>query len=200
MKNLFLFLFAVGLTFLISCGEGNVIVAIDPAIQRAADIEVIEEFLTSQGFDPATVDTTETGVRYVILDEGQTGDESLSIDESDIVDFNYIGRLTNEKLFDTTIESIAQEDTAIFAESRAFIPVLINYSSTAWTLTDRFIAGFANGIAATFDKVHVGGRILIVFPSDQGYRGLAQFSLGVETIPANSVISFELRPVRVTKQ
>ena len=200
MKNLFLLLFAVGLTFLISCGEGNVIVAIDPTIQRAEDIAVIDEYLTSRGFDPAAVDTTETGVRYVILDEGQTADEALSIDESDIVDFDYIGRLTTDKLFDTTIESISKEDTAIFAESRAFIPVLINYSSTAWTLSDRFIAGFADGIAATFNKVHVGARILIVIPSDQGYRGLAQFSLGIETIPANSVITFELRPVRVTKQ
>jgi len=201
MKNLFLSFFAIGLVFLISCGEGEVIVTVDPAIQRAADIAIIEEYLTSKGYDPSTVDTTESGVRYVILDEGQTGFDSLSIDESDIVDFDYIGRLTNDKLFDTTIESITQEDTAIFEDGRVYIPVLINYSSTGWTISGRFITGFTDGVSSTFNKVHVGGRILIIFPSDLGYRGVPQFSNGgIETIPANSVITFELRPVRVTKQ
>ncbi|MEP1097720.1 MAG: FKBP-type peptidyl-prolyl cis-trans isomerase [Cyclobacteriaceae bacterium] len=200
MKNLFLLSFAIVLTFLISCGEGSVVIAVDPAIQRAADVAIIEEYLTSKGYDPSTVDTTESGVRYVILDEGQTAFDSLSIDESDIVDFDYIGRLTDDKLFDTTIESVTQEDTAIFTDNRVFIPILINYSSTGWTISGRFITGFTDGVSTTFNKVHVGGRILIILPSDIAYGGSAQFSNGIETIPANSVITFELQLVRVTKQ
>ncbi|MEP5613636.1 MAG: FKBP-type peptidyl-prolyl cis-trans isomerase [Cyclobacteriaceae bacterium] len=200
MKNLLLLILGISLVFLISCGEGKIIVSVDPAIQRAADVAIINEYLTSKGYDPSTVDTTESGVRYVILDEGQTAFDSLSIDESDIVDFNYIGRLTDDKLFDTTIESITQEDTTIFTEGRVYIPILINYSSTGWTISGRFITGFTDGVSTTFNKVHVGGRILIVFPSDLGYGSIAQFSNGIETIPASSVITFELQPVRVTKQ
>lgn len=203
MKAFLLITFVVGFTFLISCDEGTVAIQEDPSIQRAADILIINEYLTSKGFDPATVDTTSGGVRYVILDEGQTADEAQSIDESDIVDFDYIGRLTNDKLFDTTIASVSEEDTAIFADNRVFIPVLINYSSTGWTLGNRFIQGFAQGVSATFNKVHVGGRILIVIPSDLAYGGSPIFGgddNDIETIPENSVITFELLPVRVTKQ
>ncbi len=200
MKTLALISFAIGLTFLISCGEGTVVVIEDPSVQRAIDIGIIDEYLTAKGYDPATVDTTESGVRYIIINEGQTADENLSIDESDIVDFDYIGRLTTDKLFDTSIESISEEDTAIFSSAKVFQPIRINYSTTGWTLGGSFIAGFSQGITATFDKVHVGGKVLIVFPSDLGYGAIPQFGNEVETIPANSVVTFELFPVRVIKQ
>jgi hypothetical protein len=194
------FLFLATAILMFSCNEGTIVEQVDPSIQRAIDIEIINDYLTEKGYDPATVDTTESGVRYIIIDEGQTSFDSLSIDESDIVDFDYIGRLTNGALFDTSIEAVAQEDTAIFSEFRNYVPLLMNYSSTGWTIRDRFVSGFAEGISITFNKVHVGAHILIAFPSDLGYGATAQFGNGVETIPANSVLTFELFPVRVTKQ
>ncbi len=200
MKALALISFAIGLVFLISCGDGNVVVATDSSEQRAIDIGIINEYLTAKGYDPTTVDTTESGVRYIIIDEGEIGDESLSIEESDIVEFDYIGRLTTDKLFDTSIEAISEEDTTIFTTGRTFEPIRINYSSTGWTLGGAFIVGFSQGITATFGKVHIGSRVLIIIPSDLGYNAVPQFANDIETIPAFSVITFELFPVRVIKQ
>ncbi len=199
MRTLVLIFCAVGLTVVISCGEGNIVVREDPSVQRAIDIGVIEDYLTSKGYNPATVDTTESGVRWVVIDEGQTGDANQAIDESDIVDFDFIGRLTDDKLFDTTIESVALQDTAVHDSSTVYIPVLINYSSTGWTLGSRFISGFRDGISATFNKVHVGGHILIVIPSDLAYGPVPPPHVS-EAIPENAVLAFELFPVRVTKQ
>lgn len=200
MKRILFFSFIIGLSLFISCGEGEIVELVDPTIQRAIDIEIIEDFLIENGYDPATVDTTENGVRWVIIDEGQTEHDSLSIDESDIVDFDYIGRLADGTLFDTSILSIAEQDTVIFSENRQYVPILMNYSSTGWPIQERFVIGFVEGISATFNKIHVGGHVLIIFPSGIGYGSNPQFGNGVETIPANSVLVFELFPVRVSKQ
>ncbi len=200
MRTLVLFSIFIGLAIVIACGDGNIVVPQDTSEQRAIDIGIINEYLTAKGYDPATVDTTQNGVRYVIIDEGQTDDESLSIKESDIVDFDYVGRLTTDKLFDTSIEAIAEEDTAIFSSSKIFEPITINYTSSGWTTNGTFIPGFSQGLAATFGQVHIGARILLVIPSDQAYNAIPQFGNDVETIPAFSVITFELFPVRVIKQ
>ncbi|MEQ9403165.1 MAG: FKBP-type peptidyl-prolyl cis-trans isomerase [Cyclobacteriaceae bacterium] len=202
MKNLLLLFFAIGITLLISCGEGNVVVIQDPQIQRNADIEIIEDFLADKGYTNDQIDTTASGVRYVILDEGQTQYDSLKIEESDIIKYDYIGRLTNDKLFDTTIESIAVEDTVVYSETRNYSPLVMTYSSTGWWIDGRgFVNGFSDGITGSFGKLHIGGRVLIVIPSDLAYgpRALANND-GVETVPANSVITFELLPIAIKKQ
>lgn len=193
--NKLLFSLIIGFALLASCNEGTIVEPEDPAIQLAIDLEEIDQFLIDNGYDPATVDTTESGVRYIIIDEGNTMYDSLSIDESDIVDFDFIGRLTDGTLFDTTIESVAMEDEDIFNEDRVYVPTLMNYSETGWTIRNRFIDGFVDGIAVTFNKVHVGAHILIVFPSGLGYGAAVR-----GPIPANSVLTFELFPVRVDKQ
>ncbi len=198
MKTGFLFLCAIWLTFLFSCGEGNVVTAIDPSVQRAEDVAIIEAYLSEKGYSESQIDTTESGVRYVILDVGNT--DTTQIDESDIVDFNYIGRLTDDALFDTSIEAVALEDDDIYSENREYEPLRINYTSSGWTIETRFVNGFTDGISATFNGLHIGGHTLIVIPSDLGYGAFPQFSGDTETIPPNSVLTFELFPVGIVKQ
>lgn len=198
MKNLFLFLSAAGIWLLVACGEGNVVTIADPIAQRALDIEIIEDYLLENGYEVDEVDTTESGVRYIILDEG---DGVEAIDESDFVDFEYTGRLTTGELFDSSLEDVAMTDTIVFNEFRNYTPLTISYSSTGWPIQGRFINGFSDGISATFSGLHVGAHVLIVLPSDIGYGAVPQTGTGgVETIPANSVLTFELFPVAIEKQ
>lgn len=198
MKNLFLLLSASGIMLLVACGEGNVFTPADPVAQRAIDIETIEDFLLESGYVVDEVDTTDTGVRYIILDEG---DGTEVIDESDFVDFNYIGRLTDGTLFDTSYETLAMTDTVVFNELRDYEPFTVNYSASGWPIEGRFVNGFSDGITATFGDLHVGAHALIIFPSELGYRAIPQTGTGgAETIPANSVLVFELFPVAIEKQ
>ncbi len=180
---------------MLACGDGNIQEITDPSIQRNADIEIIEEFLAEEGYTDDQIDTTDLGVRYVILDAGTTEFDSLIIDESDIVDFDYIGRLTTDTLFDTSIRSVA-EGTSTFNESRVYAPLTINYTTTGWAIQGRFVTGFSDGITNTFNKVSVGGHVLIAIPSNLAYGALPPSSL----IPVNAVLIFELFPVSVRKQ
>ena len=193
-----------------ACGDGNVFIATDPDIQLAEDSIIIKNYLEDRGF--SNFETSEEGLRYVILEEG-TGE---SIDESDIVTFDYIGMLTNDTIFDTSVkavgdsirahflvDSVGMSDKTIheiflisFTEGRVYDPFIVTYASSGWTVDGQFVPGFSEGIAVTFNQMNVGGRALIAMPSALGYATRPQGLL----IPANSVLVFELRPTAVTKQ
>ena len=201
-RSLILILSLGGALFLLACGDGNVIIDPDPSIQRAEDIEVIEDYLIINGIVPDNVDTTESGVRYIIINEG-TGTD---IDESDVVTFNYTGKLTNDSIFDTSIqavgdsirnvENIPDRFVSAFDEDRVYNPFEITYTSSGWPITGQFIPGFIDGISSTFNKLNVGGSSLILIPSELAYSTSGFGSL----IPPNSVLIFELYPISVIKQ
>ena len=90
----------IGVFWLMACGDGNVFIATDPDIQLAEDSIIIKNYLEDRGF--SNFETSEEGLRYVILEEG-TG---TPIDESDIVTFDYIGMLTNDTIFDTSVKTV----------------------------------------------------------------------------------------------
>lgn len=185
---------------LLSCGDGNVIIEVDPAIQLAEDSTIIAEYMEDKGYDDFK--TTVSGVRYIILEEGS----GLPIDESDIVTFDFIGKLTNDSIFDTSIkaigdsirnvENIPDKFSSSFAESRVYSSYEITYSASGWTINGQFVRGFSDGVSATFKEMNVGGHALIIMPSVLGYgtgsRGLL--------IPENAVLIFEFFPSEVTKQ
>ena len=194
-------LFAIVIAFVVlACGDGNVLIQVDPAIQLEEDSILIAEYMEDKGYNDFS--TTVSGVRYIILEEG-TGD---AIDESDIVTFDFIGKLTNDSIFDTSIQAIGDsirnvEDipdrfATTFAESKIYLPFEITYAASGWTINGQFVRGFSDGISATFKEMKVGGHALVVMPSALGYgtggRGLL--------IPPNSVLVFEFFPTAVTKQ
>ncbi len=201
IPSVFLF---VGFVLLVACEAGEVLIVEDPSVQRAKDIVIIEDYLRDRGYTEAQIDTTTSGVRYVIIDEGMTGVDSLSIDESDIVDFNYTGRLTTDSLFDTSIKSVA-EGTRVFHEARNFSPLTTVYTASGWFIDQQkfggstLLTGFRDGLTDSFGEMSVGGKVLIAIPSALAY-GLAPPLTLSGSIPQNAVLIFELLPAVVIKQ
>ncbi len=175
-----------GLGLLISCGDGKVVILTDLNEQRTADTETINKYLIDNGFIPSEIDTTELGVRYIIFEEG-TGQQ---LDESDIVTFDYTGSLVNGNIFDTSVESVANSLDNFTASPR----IRITYAKTGWSFSV-FVTGFTDGIAKTFNKMREGGHIRFIMRSELGYASVARGS-----IPANSVLIFDVFPVHVRKQ
>lgn len=210
-------LFVVLMTMLIlsmSCGDGNVTIIVDPAIQKGIDIEIINDYLTENGYSENEIDTTESGVRYVILDEG-TG---ASIGESDQVEYNYVGQFLSDTIFDTSLQSIADSirlvlvedsvglaDKSVhelylnqFSENRTYQPFFITYTTSGWNFPsgDGVADGFFDGIAATFNQINVGGEVLFAIPSGEAYGTRGSGGL----IGPDEVLIFTLSPTSVTEQ
>lgn len=196
-KGLFAVITAV---ILAGCGDGNVVIQVDPDIQLAEDSTIIADYMLEKGYEDYK--TTTSGVRYLVLDEG-TGTD---IDESDIVTFDYIGMLANDSIFDTSIKAIGDSIRNVedipdkfansFPESRIYNPFTITYSSSGWTINGQFVQGFSDGVSASFKEINVGGRVVIAMPSVLGY-GVRGSGL---LIPPNTVLLFELYPTDITKQ
>ena len=201
---------AIVVAFLVlSCGEGNIRVDVDPQIQYEKDSLKILEYLGEKGYSENEIGSTTTGVRYVILDSGS----AEKIDESDLVDFDYTGITLGDTIFDTSIEEVGDSLKAYYEENPYIIdgdtisvftrttydPLFITYSASGWTIPTGqggFIPGFAQGISATFKHMSEGGKALILIPSRIAYgtQGSGVF------IGPNTVITFIMEPVKVTKQ
>lgn len=203
-------LFAIAIAFLVfSCGDGNIRVDVDPQIQFEKDSIKIMEFLQEKGYGDDEIGNTPNGIRYVILDSGSLE----TIDESDQVDFDYIGITLGDTIFDTSIKAIGDSlknhyeenpyvlngDTISVFTKISYNPLFITYSASGWTIPTGqggFIPGFAEGITATFKYLSIGGRTLILIPSGRAYGTIGSGAF----IEPNSVITFVLEPVKVVKQ
>ncbi|WP_421763507.1 FKBP-type peptidyl-prolyl cis-trans isomerase [Ekhidna sp.] len=198
---------------LLACGDGDVLIQEDPRIQFIKDSTLIIDYLNENGYDESQIGNTPSGIRYVILDSG----DMVSIDESDIVTYDYVGKFLSDSVFDTSIEvigdsvrmalledSVGLSDKSVheayliqFPEEREYKPLVITYTSNGWTSPsgDGVVDGFFEGMEATLKYLKTGGEVLIVVPSAEAYgingRGL---------IPPNTVLAFNILPVSVTKQ
>ena len=98
---------ALGLVgMVISCGT-ELVDAFDAAKQQEIDIDLIEEYLSDNGY--TDYDTLDIDVRVVILEKG-TGE---TMDYNDNIQFDFIAKFTNDTIFDTSIAQVAyDQDTA----------------------------------------------------------------------------------------
>lgn len=219
MRNLLGIFCGCVLITIVACSKDNITPVVDASIQRAIDIALIDAYLESKGY--TDIDTTDSGVRFVIIDEG-AGER---IEESDVVTFDYTGHLLSDTIFDTSIKSVVDSirtvviaDSvgsadkfmheillSIFSEDRSHTPLTVTYSASGWPFDGRFIAGFSDGIAASFNSknsekgkksVGIGGKVLLAIPSDLGYGALGSGVL----IEPHAVVLFEMFPIKVTKQ
>ena len=211
MKNLFFSSLLSSIILGSSCVGGEIAEQIDPSIQITEDSVTIINYIEDLGF--SNIDSAlASGVHYVILDSG----DMEPIDESDIVTFDYIGKLLNDTIFDTSIEEVADSirtsveanitegDTLdvefallnTFNEDRNYEPFEDVYSATGWTIRGDYINGFSDGLSASFRHLRVGGSVLIVIPSAEAYGSSGSGFL----IEPNTVIAFELFPIAVIKQ
>lgn len=112
--------------------------------------------------------TDPSRVRYIISAEG-TG--KADVKETSKVKVKYTGRLLNGTVFDSSADGIE---------------FVLNGVIQGWT---KVIPG----------KIGVGGKIRLLIPSDLAYGPAAQFDgNGNVSIPANSVLDFDIEIVSVT--
>ena len=222
MKKLLLGIGGLSLLATLSCGDGNIFEPEDPAVQAAIDSALIVNYLADLGYEGDQVGITASGVRFVVLDSGEVvGDPiSTTIEDGDIVTFNYTGKTLLDTIFDTSIRKVADSirmavestldgDTSniqsallsSFSEDSDYNPFQFTYSRGSWTTGQNIIgfsliSGFREGFGSSLYKVRVGGKTLIVIPSGQAYGASGAGVL----IGSNEVIAFELYPIELTKQ
>lgn len=195
MKKIILGIIVIGFClFNISCGEENIVETIDPDVQTQKDIQTISDYIDLKGF--VNIDTTASGAFYTILEEGN----GATIELNDIVSFNFILRSAEDDLiYQTSILQLA-EDEDIFGSGRIYEPEICTYTNGPWfvsSLTRVFSSPFAEpgykeGVIASFGKMKIGGRAMIMVPSQLSF-GSAR--IGAWGYPANTPTAIEVRPV-----
>lgn len=194
-----LFLLIVGISglFISGCEDPNIVVTEDPIVQYLEDIDLINDYLAEKGY--TYDDTTNAGVRVVVLDEG-TG---TPVEENAILRFDYTTRLlyidSLGNLSDTTHLASTMQDVADEHGLNPDDPINYTYSSNGWTLLSivtgvEYIAGFREGVTSIMGLINEDGYGEIVIPSASAY-GIA----GNSSVNPNTVLIFEiyLRDVRL---
>lgn len=175
---------------LMGCG-GDVIDTVDPNVQRNIDIGAINDYIAEKGYNFEPGDTTPTGVRFVVVNEG-AGDE---INYGDIVDVYYAQRLTDGTLITTNIDTV-DINNGTYDSLYSYPPIRFTHSETGWAIRNKlkgtstiFTNGFFDGITAVLDNMNIGGNGEILVPSYLAY--------GTSTLSdyRNMVIVYQIHPV-----
>ncbi len=189
---------AVSLLMIIAGCKENFSEDPDPDIQRIEDIQIIEEYILENNL--GQYDTTESGARYIILDSGFRD----SIHYNNIVAVDFVGYSVDSSVFSTSIREIADSVFTEVIESQ-LQPQVFTYAETGWSvelipLTSQFITdngqfagtGLAEAITEAFIHMRVGGKLLVLLPSDQAFEWRSSVFFG-----PYSVIIYEIYPVWV---
>jgi len=120
-----------------------------------------------------------TGLYYIEIIEGNGAKAEMA----KRVSINYIGKLTNGKIFDTNIEKIAKE-AGIFKKDYQYLPLIFSLGS------GEVIPGWDEGIC----RMKVGGMSKLIIPSKLGYGERGSDS---ETIPPFSILIYEIDLINI---
>ena len=174
---------------LMGCGKDDLIELLDSDERYTQDVIIINEYIAAKGWDK--VDSTASGVRYVVLDTG----DGASIEYRNIVTLDFTGRTTDDVIFRTTLQEVVDADTTD-ATTFATDPLIFSHSQGGWLLDENYDIedGFSEGISVLLDTLNVNGTGILLIPSYLGFGSLA-FS----AIPANSVLVYEVLPIKVRK-
>ena len=176
------------------CGEVNLIETNTQEEQLTIDLELIEEYRQKEELT-FVKDSVIYPTQYVIIDEGD-GEE---IELNDIVFVHYVLKLTDGTVFDTSIDTVA-ENNDIYVEQLTYEPRLFTHTETGWAVTylinnvnqtTNHEIGWRKGISAALKKMKVGGHAIIAVPSIYAYASTSPYG-----IPANSPVIFEAYVVR----
>jgi FKBP-type peptidyl-prolyl cis-trans isomerase len=175
MQKYLIILFSVlmaGLTFgCISEQE-----TVESIIQR--DLQTIANYVANNPMDNVKEVTEEnSGIRVIWQEIGEGPEVVLG----DTVRVDYIGKLTNNSVFDTSIRSVAEANN-IFNPQRDYRPL-----STVVGI-GQVIPGFEYALSI----MQEGDKATVLIPSIYAYGNSQQ-----GTIPPNSVLVFELDMVEV---
>ncbi|WP_258099361.1 FKBP-type peptidyl-prolyl cis-trans isomerase [Marinoscillum pacificum] len=185
--------FIVG-TLLQACGDDGIIDIPSSEDQLTSDIAEIEDYLSTKGY--TEVDTTDSEVRYVILNEGS----GELIELNDIITLHYTARLLDDQLVISTIDSVIENHNNVQPDSTTLltkdVPLVFTHTSSGWGMASATsVSGLADGGTAALLKINVGGSAKILVPSlfAGGELNSLRFS---GSIP----IVFDIYPVNVRKQ
>ncbi|MEQ8241839.1 MAG: FKBP-type peptidyl-prolyl cis-trans isomerase [Fulvivirga sp.] len=142
--------------------------------QKIKDAELIDVYLTENNID---AQTTESGLRYVITQEG----EGPTPEVGQTVEVNYVGHVLNGEFFDTSIKEIAQEKGLYNEQREPYGPLEFPLGQGA------VISGWDEGLAL----LNKGAKATFYIPSGLAYGARARS----EKIPANSILVFDVELV-----
>ncbi|WP_421873584.1 FKBP-type peptidyl-prolyl cis-trans isomerase [Marinoscillum sp.] len=152
------------------------------ASQLTEDVEAIDAYLAEQGID---AQTTESGLRYVITDEGN----GTFAQSGDSIYVNYAGKILEGAYFDTSIEEVAREQ-GIYNEQRA---IQIGYNPFGFTVgRGQVIKGWDEGLLL----IPEGGKGTLYIPSPLGYGARGSGPV----IGPYSILEFDVEVIKVSPQ
>jgi FKBP-type peptidyl-prolyl cis-trans isomerase FklB len=143
------------------------------------DIKAIAEYLkTNTLVNVKQFDDPSSGIKVIWQEVSESG---VKVANGDTLRVDYTGKLLSNKVFDTSIESVART-AGIFSNSR-------NYTPLKFPLGRGFlITGFEFGVA----QMEMGDKATVFIPSLFGYGNNSNGE-----IPANAPLIFELNLVDV---
>lgn len=164
--------------YLISCVSD----AENDQIRLNREIEEIDRYIQNNPIN-SVKELTETGNGLRIL-WTEVSNSGVKPDIGDTVVSDYIGRLLNNVVFDTSIDSVAREHN-LFNPNRTYEPLEFKLGF------DPIFTGYQLGIL----NMEVGDKAWVFMPSIFGLGREAQ-----GRIPANSPLIFEIDFIEIRKQ
>lgn len=143
------------------------------------DLRNIELYLTENAI-PSVKEFRDPVTGLVLIWQETSASGKLPV-VGDTLKADYIGKLSNNKVFDTSFESVAK-DNNLFNANRVYAPleVLFGYGQV--------IPGFEFALS----KMEMGDKATVIIPSVYGYGSQESAS-----IPKNSILIFEIDLVEV---
>lgn len=145
----------------------------------ARDVAAIEDYIQSSSLTNVKEYNDPTyGIRIIWQEVSGSG---IPIELGDTLRVDYTGKLLNDKVFDTSIESVAR-DNNVYSSNRDYIPIRFRIGLGA------LIFGFEYGVA----QMEQGDKATIFIPSGSGYGRNPNGQ-----IPSNSPLIFEMDLIEV---
>jgi len=143
------------------------------------DLKNIDLYLSKNEI-PSVKEFKDSGSGLVIIWQKLSASKILPV-VGDTLKVDYVGKLSNNKVFDTSLESVAKE-SGMFNPNRPYSPLelLFGYGQV--------IPGFEFALS----KMEMGDKATVIIPSIYGYG-----SQEVSSIPKNSILIFELDLIAV---
>lgn len=177
LKYFSLLFIVLGATFLVSCIDNESTVEAILIQDKEAILKYLEE------------NPLEGEKEYIDEDAGiymfweRVSESGVKPARFDTVSVDYTGKLLTNRVFDSSIESVAR-DNGVFNPQRNYIPL-------------RFLMGggqLIEGFESAIGLMEQGDKATVIFPSIFGYGSSAE-----NGIPANSPLIFEIEVIEIKK-
>jgi len=189
MRSQLILIAGVLITVLFACKKDAIVTTIDPVVQEQKDSVIIADYIAQKGYK--NVNTTTHGIWYTVLDSGRGG---TPVKSGDILTFYYAGRLTDDFLFATNVDTIAMNN-GTYDSAYTYSPIHYTYTPDAWNFPElyanyyQFESGYREGATKVLSLMTPGGHSRIIIPSLRAYSTNPPYNVG---IPQNAVLVFDI--------